>query len=172
MVGDPFDSKSDQGPQVNKEQFEKVLRYIEYGKRDGATLLSGGKPCGEKGYYIEPTIFTDVKEDMLISKDEIFGPVMSILKFKTIDEVIEKANNTIYGLAAGIITKDLNTANTVSRSLQAGIIWINCYAMFDRDCPFGGFKMSGFGKDLGMHSLEKFLQVKTVITPIYASPWL
>nr|ULF48235.1 putative ALDH [Gastrodia elata] len=172
VVGDPFDSKSDQGPQVNKEQFEKVLRYIEYGKRDGATLLSGGKPCGEKGYYIEPTIFTDVKEDMLISKDEIFGPVMSILKFKTIDEVIEKANNTIYGLAAGIITKDLNTANTVSRSLQAGIIWINCYAMFDRDCPFGGFKMSGFGKDLGMHSLEKFLQVKTVITPIYASPWL
>ncbi|KAK8938985.1 Aldehyde dehydrogenase family 2 member C4 [Platanthera zijinensis] len=172
VVGDPFNPNVNQGPQIDKKQFEKVLRYIEYGKRDGATLLTGGKPCGEKGYFIEPTIFTDVKEDMLIAQDEIFGPVMCLMKFKTIEEAIEKANNTIYGLAAGIVTKDLNTANRVSRSVRAGMIWINCYNAFDQGCPYGGYKMSGFGRDLGMHALEKYLQVKTVITPIYGSPWL
>ncbi|KAK8969939.1 Aldehyde dehydrogenase family 2 member C4 [Platanthera guangdongensis] len=172
VVGDPFDPNVNQGPQIDKKQFEKVLRYIEYGKRDGASLLTGGKPCGEKGYFIEPTIFTDVKEDMLIAQDEIFGPVMCLMKFKTIEEAIEKANNTIYGLAAGVVTKDLNTANRVSRSVRAGMIWINCYNAFDQGCPHGGYKMSGFGRDLGMHALEKYLQVKTVITPIYGSPWL
>ncbi|XP_020686744.1 aldehyde dehydrogenase family 2 member C4 [Dendrobium catenatum] len=172
VVGDPFDSNVNQGPQVDKKQFEKILQYIEYGKRDGATLLTGGKPCGKNGYFIEPTIFTDVKEDMVIARDEIFGPVMSLMKFKTIEEVIEKANNTIYGLAAGIITNDLNIANRVSRSIRAGIIWINCYTVFDQDCPYGGYKMSGFGRDLGLHALEKYLQEKTVITPIYGSPWL
>ncbi|XP_020598356.1 aldehyde dehydrogenase family 2 member C4-like [Phalaenopsis equestris] len=172
VVGDPFDSNVHQGPQVDKKQFEKVLRYIESGKRDGATLLTGGKACGKKGYYIEPTIFTDVKEDMLIAREEIFGPVMSLMKFKTIEEAIEKANNTIYGLAAGIVTNDLNIANRVSRSIRAGMIWINCYTAFDRDCPYGGYKMSGFGRELGLHALENYLQVKSVITPIYDSPWL
>ncbi|XP_020087748.1 aldehyde dehydrogenase family 2 member C4-like isoform X1 [Ananas comosus] len=172
VVGDPFDPHVHQGPQVDKAQFEKVLSYIEHGKREGATLVTGGKPCGEKGYYIEPAIFTDVEEDMLIAKDEIFGPVMSLMKFKTIEEAIEKANNTKYGLAAGVVTKDLNIANRMSRSIRAGIIWINCYLIIDRGCPFGGFKMSGFGKDSGMHALEKYLQVKSVITPIFDSPWL
>ncbi|KAG0461498.1 hypothetical protein HPP92_021795 [Vanilla planifolia] len=172
VVGDPFDPHVNQGPQVDKKQFERVLQYIESGKRDGATLLTGGKACGEKGYYIEPTIFTDVKEDMLIAKDEIFGPVMSLMKFKTIEEAIEKANNTIYGLAAGIVTNDLNIANTVSRSIRAGMIWINCYAAFDRNCPYGGYKMSGFGKDLGLQALDKYLHEKTVIVPLQGSPWL
>uniref|UniRef100_A0A6V7QQT9 Aldehyde dehydrogenase 1 n=1 Tax=Ananas comosus var. bracteatus TaxID=296719 RepID=A0A6V7QQT9_ANACO len=172
VVGDPFDPHVHQGPQVDKAQFEKVLSYIEHGKREGATLVTGGKPCGEKGYYIEPAVFTDVEEDMLIAKDEIFGPVMSLMKFKTIEEAMEKANNTKYGLAAGVVTKDLNIANRMSRSIRAGIIWINCYLIIDRDCPFGGFKMSGFGKDSGMHALEKYLQVKSVITPIFDSPWL
>ncbi|XP_065042395.1 aldehyde dehydrogenase family 2 member C4-like [Musa acuminata AAA Group] len=171
IVGDPFDAHVHQGPQVDKKQFEKVLKYIDHGKREGATVLTGGKPCGEKGFYIEPTIFTDVKDDMLIAKDEIFGPVMSLMKFKTIEEAIERANNTRYGLAAGIVTKDLNIANRVSRSIRAGIIWINCYFAFDDDCPFGGYKMSGFGRDSGMHALEKYLHVKSVVTPIYGSPW-
>ncbi|CAL9189117.1 unnamed protein product [Musa hybrid cultivar] len=171
ILGDPFDAHVHQGPQVDKKQFEKVLKYIDHGKREGATVLTGGKPCGEKGFYIEPTIFTDVKDDMLIAKDEIFGPVMSLMKFKTIEEAIERANNTRYGLAAGIVTKDLNIANRVSRSIRAGIIWINCYFAFDDDCPFGGYKMSGFGRDSGMHALEKYLQVKSVVTPIYGSPW-
>ncbi|KAF8393342.1 hypothetical protein HHK36_021585 [Tetracentron sinense] len=172
VVGDPFDPSVKQGPQVDKKQFEKILSYIEHGKREGATLLTGGKPSGEKGYYIEPTIFTDVKEDMLIGKDEIFGPVMSLMKFKTVKEAIERANKTRYGLAAGIVTKDLDLANTVSRSIRAGVIWINCYFAFDRDCPFGGYKMSGFGRDNGLHALENYLQVKSVVTPIYNSPWL
>uniref|UniRef100_A0A2N9FXV7 Aldehyde dehydrogenase domain-containing protein n=1 Tax=Fagus sylvatica TaxID=28930 RepID=A0A2N9FXV7_FAGSY len=166
-VGDPFDPKVRQGPQVDKKQFDRILSYIEHGKREGATLLTGGKPLGDKGYYIEPTIFTDVKEDMLIAKDEIFGPVMALMKFKTIDEAIKKANNTKYGLAAGIVTKDLDVANTVSRSIRAGIIWINCYFAFDQDCPLGGYKMSGFGKDFGLEALHKYLQVKSVVTPIY-----
>ncbi|KAF5177765.1 Aldehyde dehydrogenase [Thalictrum thalictroides] len=172
VVGDPFDPLSQQGPQVDKNQFEKILSYIEHGKREGATLLTGGKACGEKGYYIEPTIFTDAKEDMLIVKDEIFGPVMSLMKFKTIAEAIEKANSTKYGLAAGIVTNNINTANTVSRSIRAGVIWINCYFAFDKDCPYGGYKMSGFGRDMGLHALEKYLHTKSVVTPIYNSPWL
>ncbi|XP_059433416.1 aldehyde dehydrogenase family 2 member C4-like [Corylus avellana] len=171
-VGDPFHPKTQQGPQVDKKQFEKILSYIEHGKRQGATLLSGGNPLGDKGYYIEPTIFTDVKEDMLIAKDEIFGPVMALMKFNTIDEAIKKANNTTYGLAAGIVTKNLDVANTVSRSIRAGVIWINCYLAFDQDCSYGGYKMSGFGRDCGLEALDKYLHVKSIVTPIYNSPWL
>ncbi|KAF2303906.1 hypothetical protein GH714_024357 [Hevea brasiliensis] len=167
-----FDPNVRQGPQIDKQQYEKILSYIEHGKREGATLLTGGKPLFKMGYFIEPTIFTDVKEDMLIAKDEIFGPVMSLMKFKTVEEAIKSANNTRYGLAAGIVTKDLNVANTVSRSIRAGIIWINCYFAFDEDCPGGGYKMSGFGRDFGLEALHKYLQVKSVVTPIYNSPWL
>ncbi|ESR64354.1 hypothetical protein CICLE_v10010514mg [Citrus x clementina] len=172
VVGDPFDPAVRQGPQVDKKQFDRILSYIEHGKREGATLLTGGKPIGKKGYYIEPTIFTNVTEDMLIAKNEIFGPVMALMKFKTVEEAIKSANNTRYGLAAGIMTKDLNVANTVSRSIRAGIIWINCYFAFDSDCPYGGYKMSGFGRDCGLESLHNYLQVKSVVTPIFNSPWL
>ncbi|KAJ4846398.1 Aldehyde dehydrogenase 2 member C4 [Turnera subulata] len=172
VVGDPFDPQSRVGPQVDKKQYDKILSYIEHGKREGATLLTGGKPLETEGYYIQPTIFTDVKEDMLIAKDEIFGPVMSLMKFKTIEEGIKCANNTQYGLAAGIITKNLDVANTVSRSIRAGVIWINCYFAFDDDCPYGGYKMSGFGRDLGLDAIHKYLLVKSVATPLYNSPWL
>ncbi|KAL3623670.1 Aldehyde dehydrogenase 2 member C4 [Castilleja foliolosa] len=172
VVGDPFDPNTHQGPQVDKKQYERILSYIEHGKREGATLLTGGKPVDRKGYYIEPTIFTDVADDMIIAKEEIFGPVMSVMKFKTMEEVIKRANATKYGLAAGIMTNDLNIANTVSRSIRAGVIWINCYFAFDRDLPYGGYKMSGFGRDLGMDSLNAYLQVKSVAMPIYNSPWL
>ncbi|CAL0312467.1 unnamed protein product [Lupinus luteus] len=172
VVGDPFDPKVNQGPQVDKKQFEKIISYIEHGKREGATLLTGGKRVGNKGYFIEPTIFSNIKEDMLIAQDEIFGPVMALKKFKTIDEAIKSANNSRYGLAAGIVTKNLDIANTVSRSIRAGTIWINCYFAFGDDVPFGGYKMSGFGKDHGLDALHKYLQVKSVVTPIYNSPWL
>ncbi|CAN6455850.1 unnamed protein product [Victoria cruziana] len=172
VVGDPFDPSVSQGPQVDKKQFEKVLSYIEHGKREGATLLTGGKACGDVGYYIEPTIFADVKDDMIIAKEEIFGPVMSLMKFKTIDEAIERANKSQYGLASGIVTNDLNVANTVARSVRAGTVWINCYLAFDPDCPYGGYKMSGFGRSLGLHALHNYLQVKSVVTPVHNSPWL
>ncbi|KAM0928807.1 hypothetical protein ACQ4PT_001999 [Festuca glaucescens] len=170
-VGDPFDVATNMGPQVDKVQFERVLKYIDIGKSEGATLLTGGKPTGDKGYYIEPTIFADVKEDMKIAQDEIFGPVMSLMKFKMVDEAIEKANCTKYGLAAGIITKDLNIANRVSRSVRAGTVWVNCYFAFDPEAPFGGYKMSGFGRDQGMMAMDKYMQVKSVITAVPDSPW-
>ncbi|XP_062087023.1 aldehyde dehydrogenase family 2 member C4-like [Humulus lupulus] len=172
VIGDPFDPQVRYGPQVDKVQFDKILSYIEHGKREGATLLTGGKPIGEKGYYIEPTIFTNVKEDMMIVKDEIFGPVVGLMKFKTVEEAIQRANDSKYGLAAGIMTKDLNVANTVSRSVRAGSVWINCYFAIDKDCPFGGYKMSGFGRDFGLDALHKYMQLKSVVTPIYNSPWL
>ncbi|KAM6582227.1 hypothetical protein CsatB_009229 [Cannabis sativa] len=172
LIGDPFDPQVRYGPQVDKVQFEKILSYIEHGKREGATLLTGGKPIGDKGYYIEPTIFTNVKEDMMIIKDEIFGPVVGLVKFKSVEEAIERANESKYGLAAGIMTKDLNVANTVSRSVRAGSVWINCYFGIDNDCPFGGYKMSGFGKDFGLDALHKYMQIKSVVTPLYNSPWL
>ncbi|OIW08897.1 hypothetical protein TanjilG_05872 [Lupinus angustifolius] len=172
VVGDPFDPKSQQGPQANKKQFEKILSYIEHGKREGATLLTGGKRVGDKGYYIEPTIFSNVKEDMLIVQDEIFGPVLALKKFKSIEEGIISANNSKYGLASGIVTKNIDIANTVSRSIRAGTVWINCYFAFGDDIPYGGYKMSGFGRDYGLDALHKYLQVKSVATPIYNSPWL
>ncbi|PKI66673.1 hypothetical protein CRG98_012868 [Punica granatum] len=171
-LGDPFDPETRQGPQVDKRQFEKVLSYIDIGMKEGATLLTGGKRWGSKGYYIEPTVFVDVKEDMRIATDEIFGPVMSLMKFRTIEEAIERANSSKYGLAAGIVTKDLNVANRVLRSIRSGIIWINCYFEFDSDFPYGGYKLSGFGRDSGLEGLQKYLQVKTVVTPLHDSPWL
>ncbi|XLR57448.1 hypothetical protein S83_008120 [Arachis hypogaea] len=109
---------------------------------------------------------------MRITQDEIFGPVMTLMKFKTIEEAIKRGNNTRYGLAAGIVTKNIDTANTMSRSIRAGIVWINCYSILESDIPFGGYKMSGFGgKDLGLNALHKYLQLKSVVTPIYNSPW-
>ncbi|CAH9066606.1 unnamed protein product [Cuscuta europaea] len=172
VVGDPFDPNVQQGPQVSKNQLERVLSYVEHGKREGATLLAGGKPLNRKGYFIEPTIFADVTDDMIIAKEEIFGPVMSILKFKTVEEVIKRANSSNYGLAGGVMTNNWDIANTVSRSIRSGVIWINCYFAFDADCPYGGYKMSGFGRDLGMEALSKYLQVKSVATPVYNSPWM
>nr|CAD70189.1 aldehyde dehydrogenase [Bixa orellana] len=166
-----FDTKANMGPQVDKKQFERVLKYIDLGKREGATLLTGGKTNGDKGYYIQPTIFLDVREDMNIAQDELFGPVMALMKFKTVDEAIQKANCTKYGLAAGIVTKELNLANTVSRSIRAGAVWVNCYFGFDPDAPFGGYKMSGFGKDRGVLAIDQYLKAKTVNTAIPNSPW-
>eukprot|EP00253_Pinus_taeda_P007726 PITA_07726 len=172
VVGDPFKPEVDHGPQIDKTQFEKILEYIEHGKREGAKLLTGGNRVGEKGFYIEPTIFSHVQEDMKIGKEEIFGPVMSIFKFKTIEEAIERGNKTIYGLAAGIVTKNIDTVNRLSRSIRAGVIWVNCYYAFDSDAPFGGYKMSGIGREQGLDALKNYLAVKCVITPLHDSPWL
>nr|CAB3468285.1 unnamed protein product [Digitaria exilis] len=173
VVGDPLnDPRVNQGPQVDKAQYERVLGYIDHGKREGATLLTGGKPCGQKGYYIEPTVFSNVKEDMIIAKEEIFGPVMCLMKFKTVEEAIGLANGSRYGLGAGVVTRDLDVANQVVRSVRAGLVWVNCYFAVSSDCPFGGRGMSGFGKDEGMHALDKFLAVKCVVTPLRGSPWM
>jgi len=161
-VGDPFDPKTEQGPQVSEEQFDKVMGYIETGRKQGAKLLCGGDRVGDRGYFIQPTVFTEVKDEMRIAKEEIFGPVMSILRFKDIDEVVRRSNRTSYGLAAAVWTRDIGKAHAVAHALRAGTVWINCYDVFDSAAPFGGFKESGHGRELGESALELYSEVKTV----------
>lgn len=162
IVGDPFDSNTEQGPQVDKEQFDKVMSYIESGMRQGAQVLCGGNRVGDKGFFIAPTVFADVRDDMQIAQEEIFGPVMSIIKFKNIDEVIQRANNTIYGLAAAVWTRDITKAHAIANNVRAGTVWVNCYDVFDAAAPFGGFKQSGIGRELGEYGLQQYTEVKTV----------
>jgi len=161
-VGDPFDPTVDQGPQVSQEQFDRVMGFIDVGKKEGAKMLCGGNRVGQKGYFIEPTIFTGVTDEMKIAKDEIFGPVMNILKFKDIDEVVKRGNQTYFGLAAAVWTRDITKAHRLANSLRAGTVWINCYDVFDAAAPFGGFKMSGIGRELGEYALTNYTEVKTV----------
>jgi aldehyde dehydrogenase (NAD+) len=161
-IGDPFDPTTTQGPQVDADQFNKILSYIDKGKSEGATCLTGGNRVGNKGYFIEPTVFDNVRDDMSIARDEIFGPVMSILPFKGVDEIIERANNTYYGLAAAVWTKDVQKAHKFAASVRAGTVWVNCYDVFDAAAPFGGFKMSGIGRELGAAALNNYTESKTV----------
>ncbi|CAH8337222.1 unnamed protein product [Eruca vesicaria subsp. sativa] len=172
VVGDPFKKGIEQGPQIDSKQFEKVMKYIRSGVESNATLECGGGQVGDKGYFIQPTVFSNVKDDMLIAQDEIFGPVQSILKFSDVDEVIRRANNTRYGLAAGVFTKNIDTANRVSRALKAGTVWVNCFDVFDAAIPFGGYKMSGNGREKGIYSLNNYLQVKAVVTPLNNPAWI
>ncbi|CAN8278140.1 unnamed protein product [Cochlearia groenlandica] len=172
VVGDPFKKGIEQGPQVDLRQFEKVMKYIRSGIESNATLECGGDQIGNKGYFIQPTVFSNVKDDMLIAQDEIFGPVQSILKFSDVDEVIKRANDTRYGLAAGVFTKNLDTANRVSRALKAGTVWVNCFDVFDAAIPFGGYKMSGNGREKGIYSLNNYLQVKAVVTALNNPAWI
>jgi aldehyde dehydrogenase (NAD+) len=161
-VGDPFDPKTEQGPQVDDVQFEKVMSYIESGKKEGARLVTGGSRVGDRGYFVQPTIFADVRDDMKIAEDEIFGPVMSIIKFKDIEEVVERANNTAYGLAAGVWTRDVAKVHAIANNVRAGTVWVNCYDVFDAAAPFGGFKQSGIGREMGEYGLQQYTEVKTV----------
>ena len=162
VVGNPFDENTEQGPQVDKDQFDKVMGYIEAGRRDGAKMLCGGGQVGKAGYFIQPTVFSDVRDEMKIAREEIFGPVMSIIKFKSIEEVVKRANTTNYGLAAAVWTKDITKAMAISNSVRAGTVWVNCYDVFDAAAPFGGFKQSGIGRELGEYGLQNYLEVKTV----------
>jgi aldehyde dehydrogenase (NAD+) len=162
-VGDPFDPKTEQGPQVDDAQFEKVLSYIDSGRSEGAKLVCGGERVGDKGYFIQPTVFADVQDDMKIAKEEIFGPVMSIIPFKNVDEVVARANRTEYGLAAAVWTRDIKKAHSIADSVRAGTVWVNCYNVLDPRSPFGGFKQSGIGRELGEYGLQQYTEVKSVI---------
>jgi len=161
-VGDPFDASTEQGPQVDQAQFDKVMGYIDAGKQEGASLLCGGSRVGDRGYFVAPTVFADVSDGMKIAQEEIFGPVMSIIKFKDLDEVVERANSTMYGLAAAVWTRDIGKAHAIANSVRAGTVWVNCYDVFDAAAPFGGFKQSGMGRELGEYGLQQYTEVKTV----------
>eukprot|EP00063_Salmo_salar_P068251 XP_014043086.1 PREDICTED: retinal dehydrogenase 2-like [Salmo salar] len=167
-VGSPFDPTTEQGPQISQEQQSRVLEFIRSGISEGARLECGGKALGLKGFFIEPTVFSNVKDDMRIAKEEIFGPVQQIMKFKTIDEVIERANNTEYGLVAAVFTSDITKAMTISTAMQAGTVWINCFNALSTQCPFGGYKMSGNGRELGDCGLKEYSEVKTITIKISA----
>jgi aldehyde dehydrogenase (NAD+) len=161
-VGNPFDKNTEQGPQVDQDQFNKVMSYIDIGKKEKAKLVAGGNRVGDKGYFIEPTVFADVQDNMKIAQEEIFGPVMTILRFKDLSEVVERANKSMYGLAAAVWTKDITKAHAIADRVRAGTVWVNCYDVFDAGAPFGGFKQSGIGRELGEYALSNYTEVKTV----------
>jgi len=162
-LGDPSDPSTGQGPQIDEAQMKKILEYIEKGKNEGARLIAGGKRWGKKGYFVEPTVFADVTDNMSIAKEEIFGPVFSILKFKTIDEVIARANNSNYGLGGGVVTRNLDNALKVVNGIRTGTMYVNCYDIFNESTPFGGFKDSGVGRELGEDGIMNYLESKTVV---------
>ncbi|EPB82565.1 aldehyde dehydrogenase [Mucor circinelloides 1006PhL] len=158
-LGNPHDDDTFQGPQVSQTQFDRIMSYIESGKEQGATCYMGGKRWGDEGYFIEPTVFTDVKEDMTIVREEIFGPVVTVSKFKDVDDVLKMALDTEYGLAAAVFTKDTARAIDVSNRLQSGTVWVNCYNELDYNTPFGGFRQSGIGRENGEYALDNYIQV-------------
>ncbi|XP_054025260.1 aldehyde dehydrogenase family 1 member A3 isoform X3 [Dryobates pubescens] len=162
LVGDPFDARTEQGPQIDQNQFDKILELIESGKKEGAKLECGGLAIEDRGLFIKPTVFSEVTDNMRIAKEEIFGPVQPIMKFKSIEEVIRRANSTEYGLTAAVFTKNLDRALTLAAALQSGTVWINCYNALYAQAPFGGFKMSGNGRELGEYALAEYTEVKTV----------
>jgi aldehyde dehydrogenase (NAD+) len=165
VAGDPMDPKTRFGALSSKKQMETVLRYIESGKKEGASLVAGGERTDigtGKGYFVQPTVFADVKPEMTISREEIFGPVLAAIEFADLDEAIARANDTPYGLAAGVWTRDIKKAHHVARKLQAGTVWINTYNVYDTAAPFGGYKASGFGREMSAHALEHYTQIKSV----------
>jgi aldehyde dehydrogenase (NAD+) len=161
-LGNPFDVATQQGPQVDQDQLDVILKYINIGKKEGAQLVTGGSRFGDRGYFVNPTVFAKVDNNMQIAREEIFGPVMSIIPFENEKDLISKANDSIYGLAAGIITKDIDRALYISNNLSAGTVWVNCYNVLDSAAPFGGFRQSGTGRELGEYALEAYTETKTV----------
>jgi aldehyde dehydrogenase (NAD+) len=165
VPGDPMDPRTRYGAVSSKKQLQTVLGYIESGKKEGATLVAGGGRADigtGKGYFVEPTVFADVRPDMTIAREEIFGPVLAAIEFGDIDDAIARANDTPYGLAAGVWTRDIKKAHYVARKLQAGTVWINTYNVYDTAAPFGGYKQSGFGREMSAHALEHYTQLKSV----------
>src|SRR5438270_635638 len=163
--GDPLDPKTRLGAISSKKQLETDLRYIETAKKEGAQLVAGGGRADigtGKGYFLQPTVFDNVTPDMTIAREEIFGPVLAAIEFADVDEAIARANDSPYGLAAAVWTKDIKKAHYVARKLQAGTVWINTYNIYDTAAPFGGYKQSGFGREMSVHALEHYTQLKSV----------
>jgi aldehyde dehydrogenase (NAD+) len=164
VPGDPFDKTTRLGAVVSKRQQNKVLGYIEQGKSEGAALVAGGRAAtvNGRGWFVEATVFDAVTPEMTIAREEIFGPVLAVLAFDELEEAIALANQSKYGLAAGIWTRDVSKAHQVARAIKAGTVWVNTYNLYDSAAPFGGYKASGFGRDLGREALDGYLETKTV----------
>lgn len=160
--GDPLNPETEMGAIVSEEQFEKILRYIEIGEKEGAGLLLDGRRPKGKGYFMGPTVFDRVENRMRLAQEEIFGPVLAEISFRDFDEVLREANRTFYGLAAAVWTRDIQKAHRAARALKAGAVWVNCYGAFDHAVPFGGYKMSGFGREGGIHTFDFYTQIKSV----------
>ncbi|KJA17654.1 hypothetical protein HYPSUDRAFT_46123 [Hypholoma sublateritium FD-334 SS-4] len=161
-LGDPFEAGIDQGPQVSQIQYDRIMGYIDSGKEQGATVALGGERHGTDGYFIKPTIFTDVTTDMKIVQEEIFGPVGVVIKFKDQDDVIKQANDTLYGLASAVFSQNINLAIETGHKLKAGTVWINCANQLHAQVPFGGYKQSGIGRELGEYALHHYTNIKAV----------
>lgn len=165
-LGPGLNPDTDMGPVVSEDQMKRVTSYLEIGKKEGAKPLCGGdrakEPELQKGYFVQPTVFANVNNNMKIAREEIFGPVISAIPFKDLDDAVFQGNDTNYGLAAGVWTRDIKKAHAVAKALKAGTVWINCYNAFDQASPFGGCKQSGYGRECGMYALEMYTQIKSV----------
>jgi len=161
-LGDPFDPATEMGPQIDRAQYDKIQSYIAKGREQGARCITGGDRHGDKGFFVKPTVFADVTDHMDIAREEIFGPVLSVIKFKDTEEVIARANSTDFGLAAAVWTRDIGKAHAIAERVRAGTVWVNCYDVFDAAAPFGGFKRSGIGRELGEKALDNYTELKTV----------
>ncbi|MGA6959142.1 MAG: aldehyde dehydrogenase family protein, partial [Candidatus Acidiferrales bacterium] len=157
-----FDPESDLGPLVSQEQLDRVCGYLDAGAREGAKAVTGGSREGTKGYFVKPTVLINTNEKMKVVQEEIFGPVVTAIPFSDTNEIAAKANDTIYGLAAGIWTRDIKKAQNLASKLKAGTVWINCYNVFDAALPFGGYKQSGWGREMGHEVLEHYTEVKSI----------
>jgi phenylacetaldehyde dehydrogenase len=165
-LGPGLDPSTDMGPLVSEEQMNRVCGYLESGLSEGAKATVGGHRSGDRGYFVEPTVLVDTRKDMKVVEEEIFGPVVTAMPFSDIEEVVPVANDNIYGLAAGVWTKDLSKAHRMAEHLRAGTVWINCYNIFDAALPFGGYKQSGWGREMGHEVLNNYIQTKAVCARI------
>ena len=172
-VGDPLDPETEMGPVANEAQYERILALIDAGKEEGAEVVAGGEPAHggdlDKGFFISPTVFSEVDNRMTVAQEEIFGPVLSVIPFDDEDQAVEIANSTRFGLASGVWTRDISRAHRFARSIHAGTVWVNTYRSAAAQAPFGGVKQSGYGRERGWHALQEYTRVKNVMVDLSQS---